>query len=72
MAAKHGKDDEGDLVDSVDVTDVDLAPTGEELTGAVGAAPKHGFFSPALHRHRRVRRHRQAQDVVHDQRPHRR
>jgi preprotein translocase subunit SecF len=45
MAAKHGKDDEGDLVDSVDVTDVDLAPTGEELTGAVGAAPKHGFLS---------------------------
>jgi len=43
--AKHGKDDEGDLVDSVDLTDVDLAPTGEELTKAVDAAPKHGFLS---------------------------
>jgi preprotein translocase subunit SecF len=45
MAAKHGKDDESDLVDSVDVEDVDLAPTGEELTEATGAAPKHGFLA---------------------------
>jgi preprotein translocase subunit SecF len=44
MAAKHGKDDDSDLVDSVDVTDVDLASTGEELTGSVGGAPRHGFF----------------------------
>jgi preprotein translocase subunit SecF len=47
MAAKHGKDDDSDLVDgvdSVDVEDVDLAPTGEELTASAGGAPRHGFF----------------------------
>jgi preprotein translocase subunit SecF len=46
MAAKHGKDTDTDTGTDTgdDAVDSDLATTGEELTAAGSAPPRHGFF----------------------------